>query len=72
MAQSFPLPCHQIVTHVRSAKGDCFGGVVGAKTKSSNIEGPISPKTAGKRPLAEPELASATASAMPSGTLVAS
>ena len=50
LAQAFPLPCHQSVTHVRGAKGDCFGGAVGAKTKSFSIERPISPKTAKKRP----------------------
>eukprot|EP01043_Picozoa_sp_COSAG02_P018731 COSAG02_NODE_883_length_16194_cov_11.902765_1_plen_96_part_00 len=34
LAQAFPLPCHQSVTHVRGAKGDCFGGATGAKTKT--------------------------------------
>ena len=54
MAQASPLPCHQSVTHVRGVKGDCFGGAVGAKTKSVSSERPISPKTAGQRPLLGP------------------
>jgi hypothetical protein len=54
LAQASPLPGHQSVTHLRGAKGDCFGGAVGAKTKSFSIERPISPKTAQKRPLPGP------------------
>jgi hypothetical protein len=38
LPQAFPLPGHESVTHLRGAKGGCFGGVVGAKTKSFSIE----------------------------------
>ena len=54
LAQAFLLQGHQSVTHLRGAKGDCFGGAFGAKTKSFSIERPISPKTVDKRPLPGP------------------
>jgi hypothetical protein len=54
LPQAFPLPGHQNVTHLRGAKGGCFGGAAGAKTKSFSIERPISPKTAEKRLLPGP------------------
>jgi hypothetical protein len=54
LPQAFPLPGHESVTHLRGAKGGCFGGVVGAKTKSFSTERPISPKTVEKRPLPGP------------------
>ena len=44
-ARLVPLPGRESVTHLRGAKGGCFGGAVGAKTKSFSIERTISPKT---------------------------
>ena len=54
LPQAFPLPDHQNVAHLRGAKGGCFGGAAGAKTKSFSIERPISPETAEKRLLPGP------------------
>ena len=48
-----PTDLH-IRTYVRGAKGGCFGGAVGAKTKSFSIERPVSPTTAEKRLLPGP------------------